>query len=354
METQVLTFTEPSAGCEGQVAEGHYLETTDGLFFAVKGFVHPPSRFVAFLRYAPDPHKGNREKNGQHYRRLYHFGEQEQLLREQYPHYLFFDTTCQATLQSIPHEYLKQIYNPSARLLELLSQENLGPVERDAIEFARLLQQEAQVPWSSLGLSGSLLIGLHTPSSDLDLQVCGVQSSWAVQQALKRLLAGETGEVRRLDEQGVQELYTSRVADTRMSLSDFVGSEREKVIQGRFRERPYFIRFLKAPTEVDEKYGDRLYIPLGRVGIEATVTDACEAIFTPCRYAVDKVRFLGDPQVEGLSEIVSFRGRFCEQAQAGDVVQACGTLERVQVKDGRSWHRLLLGNHPEDTMLVRR
>jgi len=350
----LLTFTNQWAGCKGQVVEGYYLETTDGLFFAVKGAVHPPSRFVAFLRYAPDSHKGNREKNGQRYRRLYHFDEQEQLLREQYPHYLVFDTTCQATLQSVPHEYLKQVYDPSDRLLELLSQENLEPVEQDAVGFARLLQQEAQVPWSSLGLSGSLLIGLHTPSSDLDLQVCGVQSSWAVQRTLKRLLAGGTGEVRRLDEQGVQELYASRVADTQMSFPDFVGSEREKVIQGQFRDRPYFIRFLKAPTEVDEKYGDRLFLSRGRVGIEATVTDASEAIFTPCRYAVDKVRFLGDSRVECLSEIVSFRGRFCEQAQAGDVVQVSGTLERVQVKDGRSWHRLLLGNHPEDTMLVRR
>jgi predicted nucleotidyltransferase len=163
-----------------------------------------------------------------------------------------------------------------------------------------------------------------------------------------------TGEVRRLDEKGVQELYTSRVADTRMSFSDFVGSEREKVIQGRFRDRLYFIRFLKAPAEVGERYGDRRYIPLGRVRIEAHVTDASEAIFTPCRYTVDDVRFLGVPQVEDLFEIVSFRGRFCEQAQAGDTVLAFGTLERVQARNGRSWHRLLLGNHLEDAMLARR
>ena len=339
---------------EGNVIEGHYLETTDRLFFAVKGLVHPPERFVACLRYAPDSIGGDREKDGLYYRRLYHFEEQEQLLREQYPHYLTFDPTCQVTLQSVPREYLRQIYDPHACLQELLKKEDRGSVERDALDFARLLQREATVPWTSLGLSGSLLIGLHTPDSDLDLQVCGVQNSWAVQRALKRLLADETSRVSPLDERGMQELYASRVADTRMSFSDFVSSEQEKVIQGRFRGRPYFIRFLKAPAEVGERYGDCLYMPLGRVGIEAAVTDASEAIFTPCRYAVDKVRFLRDPIVEGLSEIVSFRGRFCEQAQAGDMVLAFGTLERVQTRDGRTWHRLLLGNHPEDTMLTRR
>jgi predicted nucleotidyltransferase len=55
--------------------------------------------------------------------------------------------------------------------------------------------------------------------------------------------------------------------------------------------------------------------------------------------------------VSDVAEIVSYRGRFCEQARAGDRIRARGTLERVQAKDGRVWHRLLLGNHPDDIML---
>ena len=342
------------ADYEGKIIEGYYLETTDGLFFAVKGLVHPPEWFAACLRYVPDSISGDRQKEGVHYRRVYHFEEQEQLLREQFPHYLAFDDACQVTLQSVPRKYLRQIYDPQTRLQDLLEKKQLSALEQDALDFARALQQEANVPWISLGLSGSLLIGLQMPDSDLDLQVCGVQNSWAVHKALKILLAGRVGEasqVNRLDELGVQELYASRVADTHMSFSDFVRSEREKVIQGRFRDRPYFIRFLKAPAEIGERYGDCRYVPLGRVAIEATVIDASEAIFTPCRYAVDKVRFQGDSEVEGLSEIVSFRGRFCEQAQEGDIVLASGTLERVQTRDGRSWYRLLLGNHRDDTLL---
>ncbi len=347
-----------------EVIESHYLETNEGLFFAVKGLVHPPDRFLACLRYAPDP-IGDRQKEGRRYRRLYHFAEQEQLLRAEYAHYLTFDPVCQTTLQSVPRQCLRRVYDPRARLQELPQRPERDPVEDDALAFTSLLQREAGVPWTSLGISGSLLIGLHIPRSDLDVAIYGAQNCWAVQRALKRLLADETSEAGRLDERGVRELYASRVADTRMSFSDFVSSEREKVIQGRFRGRRYFIRFLKAPDDVGERYGDRRYTPLGRVAIEATVTDASEGIFTPCRYLLAGVHFLGSPggggvappcppKVEGLSEIVSFRGRFCEQAQAGDIVRAFGTLERVQARDGRTWHRLLLGNHPEDTMLARR
>ena len=61
--------------------ESHYVESSDGLFFAVKGLIHPPQAVVAYLRYTPDP-DGNREKGGIRYRRLYHFEEQKELLRE--------------------------------------------------------------------------------------------------------------------------------------------------------------------------------------------------------------------------------------------------------------------------------
>jgi len=334
-----------------QIIESHYLETTDHLFFAVKGLVHPPDRFLACLRYAPDP-TGDRQKGRIRYRRLYHFDEQEQLLQEHYPHYLAFDPVCQVTLQSVPRAYLQRVYDPRTRLRELRQQSARDAVEEDAVAFAKLLQQEADIPWDGLGLSGSPLIGLHTPHSDLDLTVYGEHNSWAVHRALRRLLEAGSSEARHFDAQGIEALYAERVPDTRMTFSDFVKSEQHKVFQGQFRGRLYFIRFLKEPGESAESYGDRVYTPLGQAGIEATVTDASEAIFTPCRYPVANVRSLGNNATDDLVEIVSFRGRFCEQAQAGDIIRASGTLEQVKARDGRVWTRLLLGNHRDDVMLV--
>lgn len=374
-----------------EVIESHYLETHEGLFFAVKGLVHPPDRFFAILRYAPDE-SGERWKAGQRYRRLYHFAEQEQFLRAHYPHYLAFDPVCQVVLQSVPHTCIRRVYDPRRRLQELAHQEHRDAVEEDALAFARLLQEEAAIPWTALGISGSLLIGLHTPQSDLDISVYGSQNCYAVWRALRRLFSqaehgvAEGTAIRSFDSQGMEALYAERLPDTRMGFADFLRVERQKVIQGQFRSRPYFIRFLKAPTEVSERYGDVRYQPLGRVRIAATVADASEAIFTPCRYTLTAVRFLpssgereetqllppnrggvggevAPPLLErsgerwdggdqGPIEIVSYRGRFCEQAQAGASILAFGTLERVQARDGRVWLRLLLGNHPDDTMTL--
>jgi predicted nucleotidyltransferase len=334
------------------IIESHYLETREGLFFAVKGLVHPLDRFLGCLRYAPDP-KGDRQKEGRRYRRLYHFAEQEQFLHAEYPHYLAFDPTCQVTLQSVPRACVRRVYDPRQCLQALLRSE-CDPVQEDALAFAHVLQQEASIPWNGLGISGSVLIGVHTSRSDLDVTVYGTQNSWAVHRALRRLVAEETSQLCSFDRRGVETLYTERVADTHMFFADFVRMEKNKVIQGQFRGRSYFIRFLREPAEFGESYGDFHYAPLGQVGVKATVTDAGESIFTPCRYPLADVHVFDGSPVDDIAEIVSYRGRFCEQAQAGDMIQARGLLERVQAKDGRVWHRLLLGNHPDDIILARR
>ncbi|HEX9117306.1 MAG TPA: hypothetical protein VGA61_14660, partial [Anaerolineae bacterium] len=188
---------------------------------------------------------------------------------------------------------------------------------------------------------------------DLDLTVYGTQQGRAVRAALWRLLAadGASGP-RRLDARGAQALYAERSADTHMGFADFLAVEQRKVNQGVFHGRPYFLRFVLAPAEIEERYGDYRYEPCGRATIMATVCDARGDLFTPCRYALAGVRFLSGSAWPELREIVSFRGRFCEQAGAGDVVRASGLVEQVQGRDGRTWQRLLMGNSADDTMIL--
>jgi predicted nucleotidyltransferase len=335
-----------------EVIEGHYLETREGLFFAVKGLVHPPGRVVACLRYAPDP-EGEREVGGLRYRRLYHFPEQEALLREHYPHFLAFDPVWRVNLQSVPHEAVRRIYDPRRRLEELREQPDGDSLAGDCVAFAALLAQQAGIPERAIGVSGSLLIGLQRRGSDLDMTIYGLAEGRAVHAAMHRLLDGrEHPQLERLDATGLGGLYDERVADTQMTFADFVAVERTKINQGLFRGRPYFLRFVPGPDEISERYGDFSYEPVGRAAVRATVACADASIYTPCVYAVSDVTWMGGAAAPDLREIVSFRGRFCEQARAGDRVVACGLIEKVQAPSDRPWHRLLLGNAVEDHMIL--
>jgi uncharacterized protein len=342
----------PAKNPNSEVIESFYLETLKGLFFAVKGLEHPPDRFISVLRYVPDPDNGTRTKAGVRYRRFYHFAEQEQFLQSFHPQFLAFDPVFQATLQSVPKSLLRRIYDPRSRLKEMTEALTATGIEKDAAAFGTLLHEASGVPRSAIGISGSLLIGLHADSSDLDLSVFGIQNCRKVYEALRQLLDSQSVEgLRRLDVAGLKELYSQRIADTRMSYREFLALEQNKVCQGSFRGRPYFIRLIKDAREADEAYGSVRYNPLGRITITAKVADDQESIFTPCRYVLSDVRTLEGPS-STVHGIVSFRGRFCELARTGDSVRAAGTLERLEKSDGEIRHRLLLGNSPEDTLTL--
>lgn len=338
-----------------EAIESCYLETLDGCYFAVKGLEHPPDRRIAVLRYVPDPDAGERVKKGARYRRLYGFAEQEAWIRRKYPPYLAYDPFLQATLQSVPLDRIRRVYDPVRRLRELAGSPGRDPLAADAVAFLGVLQKEAAVPVSGLGVTGSLLIGMHTEHSDMDVAVFGEASCRKVHRALAMLLEGGGGkDVCRLDAAGMEELYAQRSVDTRIGFRDFARLERRKANQGLFRGRTWFVRFVRAPGEAGTGYGTRQYTPLGRGKVSATVAGARDAIFTPCRYILSEVQNTGVPGLPDPDEIVSFRGRFCEQGRAGDRVAAEGTLERVRSGSGETHHRLLLGNSREDSMIVMR
>ena len=71
----------------------------------------------------------------------------------------------------------------------------------------------------------------------------------------------------------------------------------------------------------------------------------------PSRYKVEEVKTLEGSSIEPIEEIVSFRGRFCDQARNGEFVIAQGKVERL--KEGNCEKlRLLLGKQVSDYMIL--
>jgi len=209
-----------------------------------------------------------------------------------------------------------------------------------------------KVPWSKLGISGSILVKLHTPTSDIDSIVYGSENCYKIYSALRSLLRDGESPVKPYSLKELKKLFDFRSKDTVTRFEDFVRTDSRKVLQGKFMGRDYFIRFVKEWNEIEEKYGTILYKPEGYAKIKAKVVDDSEAIFTPCSYKIENVEILEGTCVEPIEEIVSFRGRFCEQAKSGEMVIAQGKVERLQKEGEREYHRLLLGNKISDHMIL--
>jgi len=333
--------------------EGDLIETFDGNIFDVKGLIHPPRKIIAFIRFTPDL-KGDRKRKGVTYRKVYPLHERFELLRERFPQYLVFDRVFNEWLSEVPIEAIKRHYKPVDYLRKLRHRRQLTQLEKAALHFAELLKKNADVSWNMLGVSGSMLVGLQTPKSDIDLIVYGSQNCFKVYDSLKTLVNDRDSPVKMYSKEELKHLFDFRSKDTSMPFEDFVRTESRKVLQGKFNDRDYFIRCVKDWNEIREQYGTVHYQPVGYAQIKAKVIDNSQMIFTPCHYKIDNVEIVEGPKIESIQEIVSFRGRFCEQARKGESVMAQGKIERVQRMGEQEFYRILLGNNVSDYMILTR
>jgi hypothetical protein len=331
--------------------EGDLIENMKRVIFDVKGLVHPPNRIIAYPRFIPDS-SGNRKRKKASYRKAYSLTERFKFLQQDLPHYLVHDPVFDTTLCEVPVEDVIKHYKPIEKLQRLRSSKSLRTLGNRALQLAELLKEKANLPWNALGISGSILVGLSAASSDIDPIIYGSQNCLKAHVALESLLKDKRGPLRRYTQKDLKILFEFRSKDTAMNFEDFVRTESRKVMQGKFNGTDYFMRFVKNWNESGEKYGDVRYENLGDARIKARVADDSEAIFTPCRYDVERVTVVEGPRL-AISEIASFRGRFCEQARTDETVVAQGKVERVRdSKKNHECFRILLGNKPSDYMVL--
>lgn len=331
--------------------EGDLIETLDGNIFDVKGLVHPSNKIIAFIRFTPDS-KGDRRRGNRHYRKVYPLHERYALLKEKFPQYIVFDEVFNEWLCEVPVELVKKHYRPKQYLSQLRRKKALQELNEQSLELVQLLQEHTHLRWTSLGISGSLLVGLHMPSSDIDLTIYGSDNCLKIYSALQSLIRDKESHLRPYTRQELMVLFDFRSKDTAMEFEDFVRTESRKVLQGKFYERDFFIRCVKDWNEITEHYGSVRYTALGEATIEAIIADDSQMIFTPCTYLIGNVKILKGKTPESLTEIVSFRGRFTEQARKGEKIIAKGKVERVLESVRKEHFRLLLGNKPSDFMIL--
>jgi len=335
------------------IVEGFAVETKEGLIFTVKGLHHPPEHLVAYLRYAPDL-AGERMRAGVRYRRLYHFDEQEAFLERRHPDYIYDDPVLGLRLQSVPRTRVSRVFDPCRRLAALREQGPHDRSEETVLELDELVRTHADVSALDLGISGSIMVGLHQTDSDIDLIVYGERAGREVHGALSRLLRARSGPIRRPNDGELRALHAIHQVDTPLSYEAFRRMQGRKVNELRFRGRETFLRFVRRLADVDGSCGDERYEALGTATIEAYVGDDDLAIFTPCRYGLKGVSILRGVVVEDLRIVISFRGRFSDQAVRGEAIEARGSVERVIPRDGGlPYHRLVVGGRPGHYLVAR-
>ncbi|MHA1144095.1 MAG: nucleotidyltransferase domain-containing protein [Candidatus Helarchaeota archaeon] len=329
--------------------EGDFIETNNDLIFDVKGFIHPPAHIVAYLRYYPDT-LGERHRKNCRYKKVYSLDERFKILKTQFPQFIYDDPAMGQLIQAVPHRYIRKIYEPHVYLGRVLKK----PKNRYEKAVARLTQyilDESGIFHSDLGVSGSPMVGLNRPDSDIDIIVYGSENARKVHDSMERLFKDEQIPIRPYNYQELQKLYKFKSQDTHVSFEDFVKFEIEKKTQGIFEEKiEFFIRNLKAWDEIEanptNEYGYYKYRNVGEIAVQARIVNDQEAIFTPCIYGIKLMKVFDGPSNKSIERVVSYRGRFTE-AKLGKIINIRGTLEIVNGKNGEEFYQIVVGARKE-------
>ncbi|MCW3998183.1 MAG: hypothetical protein NWF10_06405 [Candidatus Bathyarchaeota archaeon] len=335
-----------------QAREGELIETKDGIIFDVKGLVHPPDKIIAFPRFIPS-HKGNRKRKEIVYDKIYNLKERFNFLKNKAPELIIYDPIFDETLCEVPIDKIKRHYNPIHKLKKLRESKKNNDLEKKAVDMLHILKEKANIPWNSIGISGSILVGLSILNSDLDPVIYGTKNCLRAYKILEKILENDDIELKAYNREGLKNLFDFRSKDSHMNFDDFLKVESRKAFQGTFLETDFFIRFVKDWNQISQEYGDIQYKNCGEAKISATITDDSEALFTPCTYKVENVKVIKGIKNTPIKEITSFRGRFCQQAKKEERIIAQGKIEQVKNKNNKSlYYRLILGSKPTDYMIL--
>ncbi len=115
--------------------------------------------------------------------------------------------------------------------------------------------------------------------------------------------------------------------------------------RGTFRRTFFSINPVRIEEEIKENFGEKRYIPLGLVEIEATVSDSSEDMFIPAIYYIEEVSIVKGTNVQGIKEVVSYDRNYGDVAKEGERILCRGKLERVESRNrSGSYYRVSIGS----------
>ncbi|AMK78658.1 MULTISPECIES: hypothetical protein [Methylomonas] len=292
-----------------------FIETAEGLIFAVVAEGQEQGKVLCFLRYLCLEgvwRKVDTELANRH-------------LDQYYPQYLHYSALLDAHLHAVPVTAIARHYQPRHVLQRLLADAPGDPVLADLHKLCGLLRDNGLV-LTRFGVTGSLLVGMQKHSSDIDL-VCYERSEFHRARNIVQALIAED-RCQALNDEDWLEAYKRRACD--FAFDEYVWHELRKYNKAMINGRKFDLSLTVADPEARE----RSHRKLGFISIDAEVCEDQFSFDYPARFGIKH------PQV---GSVVCFTATYNGQAQTGERVRVAGQLEVDQ--DGVQ--RIVVGSNRE-------
>lgn len=318
-----------------------FIYTDDDLYFATTSYLHPEDRILSFLRYVPDKN-GERSKNGRKYTKV-DSKQAYEFLSNKHPEYLYDCDITGVKMMGVPLNKVKEILRPDERLKGIIDSYNNEDLLKKVVELADIFHHQADIPYSKMGISGSILPGLYDPNvSDLDFVIYGLKNHRKAREKFGEIK--DKSDLKSISDEYWAHLYEKRIKDTSLSYEEFQWYEKRKNNRGVFKGVLFDILATRDWDEIKGKYGDEKFESMGTAMVECRVKDALAAFDNPAVYKIEGLNILEGKNVD-ITEIASYTHTYSGQAREGEEIIAKGKLEKVTGRNSR--YRILVGTTRE-------
>lgn len=294
-----------------------FIETKEGLYFAVVSYYHPKDKYLAFLRYYPDE-RGDRIKKGITFKKVSSTQDSYQYLRKNFPFYIHED------MQAVPKDKIKKIYLPFQGLERIYNSPKIK-LEEKAIKVSEIFKE---IPLNKKGVTGSLLIEISNEYSDIDFVIYGRKNYEKAREILK-----ESRELM-LTKKEWYKVYKKRFpTEKTLSFEEFLWYEKRKHHKGKIEGTIFDVLFVRDFDEIPKK--ESKFKRIKKIKLRAEVIDASFACDSPAIYKIKS---------DIASEVVSYTHTYALQAFEGEIIEVCGYLEKAIEKD---YYRIVVGTTRE-------
>lgn len=292
-----------------------FIETEQGLLFAVVADGQEQGKVLCFLRYAYMG--GQWQKLSTENANAY--------LHRQYPDFLHYSRILDTHLHAVDDDRVVRHYQPKATLQQLLQDETDDPVLLDLQALCDLLQAN-RLDLEHFGVTGSVLVGMQNHNSDIDL-VCYERTAFhRARNIIQAMIAKD--QCQSLNDDDWLSAYQRRACD--FALDEYIWHEQRKYNKAIFNQRKFDLTLLTAaPTP-----GDRCFQKAGLVRIQTEVTDDHHSFDYPAELVINH------PEIE---RVVCFTATYIGQAKTGEWIEVAGQLE----VDDQGRNRIVVGSNRE-------
>ncbi|MFQ6125610.1 MAG: hypothetical protein ACE5R6_13565 [Candidatus Heimdallarchaeota archaeon] len=348
-------------GGRKEIRDRDMLETLESFFFTAVGYVHPPNRIFAYLKYLPsdDIETGIWKKGNTHFQRVIpeysaiNVMKTFKFLEENHPEYLFRCPINNILMSAVPCKKIQKEYFSNLEFKHLIRKEKHDRLEEKIIKISQILMDHFDFRQVDFGITGSVALQIHhTTYSDIDLIIFGRENAKHLSEELPSLVS---------EHHYFQPLAKKELKEIVHRKAKLFGLNQNMVKclidrhwnKGVFEGTRFSILPVRKSEEFDENYGDRIYHDSGIATLIAKITDIQNSYFNPAIYGISVQRFLGGAKVSNVRMLISWENFFANVAKEGETVIAKGKLERVDdVKQNETWYRLLVGSGRMDSEYI--